>query len=93
MMEFFLTIIVFFGVIALTALLFGGWVIVSIIRFIVRAVAGASSEQEATPVVSSVRCAGKGCHAENPAQARFCRRCGQVLPQAQRVAVRRAAMW
>ena len=29
----------------------------------------------------------------NPANAQFCRRCGQYLPQAQRVAVRRAAMW
>ncbi len=38
-------------------------------------------------------CARPGCDEINPVTAAFCRRCGSQLPQAQRVSVRRAAMW
>jgi ribosomal protein L40E len=40
-------------------------------------------------------CTRHKCRAKNPPQAQFCRRCGQSLPAAQRVNVRRhrAAVW
>src|SRR5574339_36760 len=97
--EIFFTIIVFFGVIVLTAVVFGGWVVVSLVKLVIR---GLSRMVEPTRTVSvlpksarTVRCARERCAADNPHDARFCRRCGQMLaPEAQRVQVRRAAaMW
>ena len=66
-----------------------------------RALAGSqrtlrSAQPRQVPVThlgATVRCGQDGCFAVNPADARFCRRCGRGLPAAQRVNVRRAAVW
>jgi hypothetical protein len=96
-MEGIFFIFVFIGVIAITALLFGIWVFVSIIRLIARMIGGvlAPPRPPAMPVVrasASIRCENDHCHAANPSNARFCRRCGHAL-QPQRVATRRVALW
>jgi hypothetical protein len=97
-MEWVFTAFIFFGVIAVTALLFGGWVVFTIVRLIVRGV-GALVEGPppqralAQSVPQGARCANPKCRMTNPTTAQFCRRCGSAMPQAQRVAVRRAAMW
>jgi hypothetical protein len=60
-----------------------------------RATAGALPPRQLTAVPASeaVRCSNSGCLASNPADAKFCRRCGHGLPAATRVQVRRAAVW
>jgi hypothetical protein len=90
------TILIFIGVIAVTAVVFGFWLIVTIIRGVFRGAAylAGVDRQPALPQSGrSVTCPHENCHAANPSIARFCRRCGRELPRTQHVAVRRAAMW
>ncbi|MGB7161511.1 MAG: hypothetical protein WBD40_25855, partial [Tepidisphaeraceae bacterium] len=81
-MEWIVTILIFIAVIAVTALLFGGWLIVTIVRLIGRLLlAPLLAKPEAPPMlmsdaVTTARCANDRCRAENPAVASFCRRCG-----------------
>lgn len=85
----------------LTALLFGGWLIVQVLRGVARVICRAldlpvtrtNAGQIEAKARSSVTCPNPQCRAASAADARFCRRCGQTLPQPQRVSVRRAAMW
>lgn len=99
-----LALLVIIGVIAVAALVFGGWLIIATVRLVGR-VLGMGSRQSvqgrrhaprlaATPAARRTRCAHPKCRADNPEDARFCRRCGNVirLPRAQPVA-RRVAMW
>lgn len=88
------TIFIFFVVIALTAVVFFGWLVYTIIRLIVGGVSSVlMPEQRTRSVTAGVRCGVAGCQTVNPGDARFCRRCGHGLPAAQRVQVRRAAVW
>lgn len=96
-MEGVFFILVFMGVIAITALLFGVWVIVGIVRIMGRIIGTIFGTPRRPPMpitraLPSVRCPNDRCHAMNPVNARFCRRCGQAI-DVQRVASRRAAMW
>ncbi len=102
MMEFLFTILIFFGVIALAAVVFGGWMLVWMARGIYRTLFGHRlvSQARASHSMrihrrepSSLRCDRPLCRAENPAGARFCRRCGRSLPDAGRLSVQRVAMW
>src|SRR5438046_2638444 len=96
--EVFVTLFLFAAVIMITALLFGGWVIFTIVRLIFR-VLGAlfrptvAQERFTVSPQAMVTCSNPRCRGPNPVAARFCRRCGVALPAAQRVNVRRAAMW
>ena len=95
-MEGPLTILVFIGVIFVTALIFAVWVVVSIVRAVVRGMFMIFRGGRKVPIVPmAVRgriCDNARCRASNPAAARFCRRCGRELPGSTRVSVRRAAM-
>ena len=94
-MEGPLTILVFFGVIVVTALIFGVWVVVSIVRGLIRGIGAILRHRSPLAVAMGVRgrvCGNDHCRAVNPGPARFCRRCGRELPGAARVSVRRAAM-
>ena len=95
------SIVIFFVVIILTALIFFGWVVFLIGRLIV---GGFSSlfaavqcprarERARARISNTVQCPTRMCGAINPMAARFCRRCGRGLPGAQHVQVRRAAVW
>jgi hypothetical protein len=92
--EVFVTLTVMIGVIAVTVLLFGGWIIFNVLRIVGRGfgmLAGMGiPARQVGP--AAARCPRPGCHAQNPAIARFCRRCGADLPSPHRVAVHRAAM-
>jgi hypothetical protein len=101
-----ITILIFIAVIAITALLFGGWLIVMTFTAITRLLllpfrAGRRGQMPATSTamldgeVASPRCPNERCRAENPPVAAFCRRCGSPLRAAavQQVPVRRVAMW
>ena len=83
-MEIAITILIIIGVVLVTALVLGGWLIVATVRLIGRAVGGAAaspSRPAALPPAGPqrVRCPHPKCRADNPASARFCRRCGKML--------------
>jgi len=95
-MEWALSILVFIGVIAVTAVIFCIWMVVTIVRLILRGIGAVVAPGRLPPMPSATRglvCPNDRCRAVSPAAAKFCRRCGKELPQAQRVSVRRAAMW
>jgi ribosomal protein L40E len=94
-MEGIFTILIFMGVIAITALIFGVWIIATIVRLFFRGIFGLFNppNQPQISAAHGVICRNDRCRAANPGTAQFCRRCGQKLPQPQRVNVRRAAMW
>jgi hypothetical protein len=91
-----LLIFLFVVVIAITAVLLFGWIIFSVIKLIYNGVSRIGTTTPQPPKISAttrMRCLRQGCWAENPVDARFCRRCGQPLPQPHHVQVRRAAVW
>src|SRR5688572_7528161 len=104
MYEAIVTILIFIGVIAVTVLLFGGWLVVALVKGVVRALGGGQPANAGYHALATtpdkVRCFRPRCHAENPRGGRFCRRCGCSLeagapPHAQarhRPPVRQAAM-
>ena len=89
--------------VVLAPFLFIGWVIYAFVRAAVGGVGTMATHGTRTmtarggagdvAVGHTVRCPTPGCLAINPADARFCRRCGHGLPAAHRVQVRRAAVW
>jgi hypothetical protein len=96
-MEGIFFILIFIGVIAITAVLFGVWVFVAVVRVITRMVGAVLAPPRMPPMpnvrrISQIRCSNGRCHAVNPSGARFCRRCGQALG-AHRVSTPQAAMW
>ena len=104
MYEAIVTILIFIGVIAVTVLLFGGWLVVALVKGVVRALGGGPPARPGYSALATtpdkVRCLRARCHAENPRGGRFCRRCGYsleagALPHAHarhRPPVRQAAM-
>ncbi len=102
MFETAVTILIFIAVISLTALLFGGWLVVMVARALVRLVMAPfqTTDVPMLPTAAATdtaadtaQCAHDRCRAVNPATASFCRRCGMPIRAAQRVPVRRVAMW
>jgi uncharacterized paraquat-inducible protein A len=95
-MDGLLTLLIFIGVIALTALIFGVWIVTTLVRTALNGVRAiflptpaASRSQPVGAGTRGIVCTNAGCRATNPETARFCRRCGAELPQAQQVNVRR----
>src|SRR5438067_2145393 len=95
MAEFFLALFIFLGVMAVTALIFGGWVIVTVFRGL-GSLFGVSSRQpmrggmgappfagQASAPAGYVQCRVQGCRHVNPADAKFCRHCGHAFPPPQ----------
>ena len=73
-----ITILIFVGVVAVTTVLFGGWLIVSAFKGVWRLIDGKTSR--AIDRASTGRnCGNPGCRLTNPTHARFCRRCGTDL--------------
>lgn len=83
MSEVIVAILIFIGVICVTVLLFGTWVILSVLRMIGRALGIAPASRHgrmyAATAPNLVRCNRPRCHAENPMSAQFCRRCGHSM--------------
>ena len=107
-MEIVIAILVFLGVVLVAVLFFGGWVIVSVVGLIARAIGGNRSyaappaaRAQRMPPPQRIICAQGNCRAPNVAAARFCRRCGRPVPGTlagpgatrDRAVVRRVAMW
>ena len=100
MQEIFLGVFIFIGIVAVTALVFGGWVIGNISRALGRALGLISDRPPASLpppfreglVAPMVNCGVRGCGYANPRNARYCRHCGAPLSKAQSHAPRRTAM-
>jgi hypothetical protein len=98
-MEGVFFILIFVGVIAITALLFGVWVIMAIGKVFFRIAGSVIAPPKLPPMpnvraTSASRCTNDRCNGMNPSNARFCRRCGTAL-EPQRVTARRrhATAW
>jgi hypothetical protein len=105
--EAILIFLIFGTVITITAVVFGGWLIFGVARTVFRVfsfVLGADNRPRGVPRMMNGNgaalpgthpaiCPNPQCHAGNRAEARFCRRCGAIMPSPQYAQVRRAAMW
>jgi hypothetical protein len=94
-MDVLAAILVFVAVIAVTAVLFGGWLVVTVVRGLVRGLGLLLDPPRPRPTALTpdrVLCPRARCHAENPTGAQFCRRCGKPLAEPIPVPVRRAAV-
>jgi hypothetical protein len=100
-MEIVVAILVFIAVLVVAGLIFGGWVIVAVLRLLGRLIGGGSRTAgppvRLPPPLRGVQCPHGNCRAANGPSARFCRRCGRLLdgysPRAAPAVVRRVAMW
>jgi ribosomal protein L40E len=74
-------VMLFVLVMVVAAFLFAGWVVVSIIRLLWRAVTSSPSASSAAAprAMDSRMCVRDHCRAINPSQAKFCRRCGSAM--------------
>jgi hypothetical protein len=70
-------IFIFFCVIFVTSILFGGWLIITVARFIARTLAGISGSGMRGN--SAQCCVNPACRTINPTHANYCRRCGSNL--------------
>ena len=100
--EIFIFILIVVGVVALTAVLFGGWLIVKVIGLVGQGIASLvglpPAHRPPLPGPPTLRCPRAKCHAPNAPAAKFCRRCGtsmtgEALAARARPNNRRAAMW
>lgn len=102
--EFILFLIIFVGIMALSALIFGGWFLVMLIRGIASFLGLRTAEHggprmasgavQVPPLQANQRqCPYELCKATNDVTAKFCRRCGREMAPPQHVHVRRAAVW
>lgn len=81
-MHFLFVIFVAVAIFAVTAVVFSGWLVVVISRWLYRLLDLSPRSSGATSMPTSpnhVRCPRSGCHAENLKSARFCRRCGDEI--------------
>ncbi len=94
--DIFLTFFAFFLATLITSLIFGVWLVVSIVRLVVHVLQNVARALVGLPRTRNVdhkisHCTRDKCGAPNPVEAKFCRRCGQRLAKPQHVIVRRAA--
>lgn len=96
--EALVTVVIFFAVIVMASVVFCAWVVATVVRASWRALTWGVSHTAGVPrrltqaPRPTVRCPRDNCRATNPAEARFCRRCGSTMVKLP-VSVRRAAMW
>jgi hypothetical protein len=90
--------LIFIAVVIVTIVLFGGWVLMTVIRAIARLLGGPRPEPVARRLAYRppseqrvVRCPQTRCMADNPVGARFCRRCGQAIEAGRAARVRQVA--
>jgi hypothetical protein len=105
MAEFILFVLIFVGIMTVSALVFGGWFLVMLLRGLgtflglrqvqPRAIGPRrpSGAVQIGPLSSQRTCPYELCRATNDGGARFCRRCGRDLGAPLHAHVRRAAAW
>jgi ribosomal protein L40E len=75
-------IFIFAAVVAVSAVVFGIWLVVTILKVLLRGVAalfGGGSRAARRFHAPTYLCNRSSCQAINPTSARFCRRCGTEL--------------
>lgn len=72
-------VMLFAAVMLLTAVLFTGWVVVRVCRWMLRMFMGGPSTSMPRGVLDTRLCVRDRCRAANPVQAQFCRRCGTAV--------------
>jgi hypothetical protein len=96
MIHFALGGILFFLVMAMTAVIFVIWVVAMLIQGLWNLLVGGPARSRPQPqargVLDTVMCNHGRCHALNPGPARFCRRCGSPLQGHAAVTTRRIAV-
>jgi hypothetical protein len=81
----FITILVFIAIMVITALVFGGWLVLAILSLLGRGIGALLGLNRPHPPLlppappHTVRCGFEKCRAINADRARFCRRCGKML--------------
>jgi hypothetical protein len=83
--------------IVVTMILFVFWLALVVVRWVSRLFLGPGLKQPAQRITQrdpphTRRCPQESCKASNPAEARFCRRCGNRMDEPNRAPVRRVAM-
>ncbi|HET6252036.1 MAG TPA: hypothetical protein VFE47_30400 [Tepidisphaeraceae bacterium] len=81
-MHLVIGLFIFVLVIVAAAMIFAGWIVLSIGRAIKGMIVGPSRKSRpaaAERVVNYAVCRRADCVAENPPQAHFCRRCGEPM--------------
>jgi hypothetical protein len=96
MVHFAVFSLLFIVAIAITAVMFVFWLILVVVRGVARLFLGPGLKQprkiaQRDPPHTR-RCPQGTCKAMNPAEARFCKRCGRRMDEPQRAPVRRVAM-
>ena len=82
-MHFVIGLLLFVAIMAITALLFAGWVVVSLGRGLWSLLFGGSQRRVTSPAtLNSIICPRDRCRAPNLVGARFCRRCGFAMDPA-----------
>lgn len=71
-------VLILLGVIAVSVVLFGGWVVVSIFRT-VGTWLDRGSARAGGPATAGRPCANASCRLTNPPHARFCKQCGSPV--------------
>jgi hypothetical protein len=81
MSEPFTIMFIFAGVIAIGAVVFGIWLMITLLRLAGRAFSSVFRFDAggSRMLLPTRRCLRDGCRAVNPSSARFCRRCGHQL--------------
>lgn len=102
-MEVLLTILLFVVVMIIGAVLFAGWVTMTVLRAVWNGVGLVGRTMMCGPAGGCgmfrrrrqrlVVCRNGQCRQGNPPGARFCRRCGQPMVRTVQVVARRAAMF
>lgn len=97
-MHLMMLTLVVVAAIVVTTILFVFWLALVIFRGISRLFLGPGLKQPQQRIAAhrdpphTRRCPQDSCKANNPAEARFCRRCGNRMDEPNRVPVRRVAM-
>jgi hypothetical protein len=82
-MVFVLMFFLIFGLVVITAMLFGVWVLARVVIWIVGALLGIDRKPQTAAAQSAANwaspCARPNCRAVNPVHARFCHRCGNAI--------------
>lgn len=92
MPEIVFGILLFIALTFVAVIVFGGWIVIGLLRMTVRWIGGdAKAAQLSIRPQPRMTCPHDGCHASNPLEAQYCRRCGRTLAR-DRVVPRRAAI-
>jgi len=96
--EVIVTLLVGVAIIVIAAVVFGVWVVAVAAKGVFGGVrklmgSGGSCKRSRMNAPAGRVCTRRGCGHVNPAEARFCTRCGMALEAARPVRMKRVAMW